>query len=145
MRMSACGLASTIAVAIDQILRLAPSISGPIEPVVSSTKATSTTGLDAGLKLGASGDATAAVVMASNAAKLAGSTARSRLAIMRNPPEKNPDAAMIGRVRGCPWPGLRPGIGGFRPDLDRSMKRCWLPPKSVAMLFRLRHGAKTAT
>ncbi len=34
-----------IAVAIDQILRLAPSISGPIEPVVSSTNATSTTGL----------------------------------------------------------------------------------------------------
>ena len=36
-----------MAVAIDQILRLAPSISGPIEPVVSSTKATSTTGLAA--------------------------------------------------------------------------------------------------
>ena len=31
--------------AIDQILRLAPSISGPIEPVVSSTKPTSTMGL----------------------------------------------------------------------------------------------------
>src|SRR5262245_22637489 len=44
MRTSACGLASTIAVAIDQILRLAPSISGPIEPVVSSTNATSTIG-----------------------------------------------------------------------------------------------------
>ena len=37
--------ASTMVVAIDQILRLAPSISGPIEPVVSSTKATSTIGL----------------------------------------------------------------------------------------------------
>src|SRR5450755_4048070 len=45
MRMSASGLLSTIAVAIDQILRLAPSISPPIEPVVSSTKATSTVGL----------------------------------------------------------------------------------------------------
>src|SRR5450631_1526113 len=45
MRISASGLASTIAVAIDQILRLALSISGPMEPVVSSTKATSTTGL----------------------------------------------------------------------------------------------------
>src|SRR6185437_3514470 len=44
MRISAAGLASTMAVAIDQILRLAPSISGPIEPVVSSTKATSTIG-----------------------------------------------------------------------------------------------------
>ena len=36
-------LPATIAVAIDQILRLAPSINPPIEPVVSSTKATSTT------------------------------------------------------------------------------------------------------
>src|SRR4029453_3033518 len=44
MRMSASGLESTIAVAIDQILRLAPSIRAPIEPVVSSTNATSTTG-----------------------------------------------------------------------------------------------------
>ena len=43
--MSASGLESTIAVAIDQILRLAPSIRPPIEPVVSSTKATSTVGL----------------------------------------------------------------------------------------------------
>ena len=42
--MSASGLESTIAVAIDQILRLAPSIRPPIEPVVSSTKATSTAG-----------------------------------------------------------------------------------------------------
>src|SRR5215813_2029955 len=45
MRTSAAGFSSTIAVAIDQILRLAPSISPPIEPVVSSTKATSTAGL----------------------------------------------------------------------------------------------------
>src|SRR4029079_10896445 len=43
--MSAAGFESTIAVAMDQILRLAPSISPPIEPVVSSTKATSTVGL----------------------------------------------------------------------------------------------------
>ena len=50
MRISACGLASTMAVAIDQILRLAPSISGPIEPVVSSTKATSTIGFVAGAR-----------------------------------------------------------------------------------------------
>ena len=42
--MSASGLESTIAVAIDQILRLAPSSRPPIEPVVSSTKATSTAG-----------------------------------------------------------------------------------------------------
>src|ERR1043166_7613909 len=49
MRMSASGLVSTMAVAIDQILRLAPSIRPPIEPVVSSTKATSTAGFaDAG-------------------------------------------------------------------------------------------------
>src|SRR5471032_85015 len=47
MRMSASGLESTIAVAIDHILRLAPSIRPPIEPVVSSTKATSTVGLAA--------------------------------------------------------------------------------------------------
>src|SRR5260221_7333039 len=45
MRMSASGLESAIAVAIDQILRLAPSIRPPIEPVVSRTKATSTVGL----------------------------------------------------------------------------------------------------
>src|SRR6266702_905730 len=45
MRISASGLLSTIAVAIDQILRLAPSISPPIEPVVSRTNATSTAGL----------------------------------------------------------------------------------------------------
>src|SRR3981189_922289 len=44
MRISASGLESTIAVAIDQILRLAPSIRPPIEPVVSSTNATSTVG-----------------------------------------------------------------------------------------------------
>src|SRR5438132_14341919 len=44
MRMSASGLESTIVVAIDQILRLAPSINPPIDPVVSSTKATSTVG-----------------------------------------------------------------------------------------------------
>src|SRR4051812_21419411 len=44
MRMSASGLLSRIAVAIDQILRLAPSIRAPMEPVVSSTKATSTVG-----------------------------------------------------------------------------------------------------
>jgi hypothetical protein len=37
-------LESAIAVAIDQILRLAPSIRPPIEPVVSSTNATSTVG-----------------------------------------------------------------------------------------------------
>src|SRR6202171_1642234 len=43
--MSASGLESTIAVAIDQILRLAPSIRPPIEPAVSSTNATSTVGL----------------------------------------------------------------------------------------------------
>src|SRR5262245_20396618 len=45
MRTSAPGNSSTMAVAIAQILRFAPSIRGPIEPVVSSTKATSTTGL----------------------------------------------------------------------------------------------------
>src|SRR5216684_7581327 len=45
MRMSASGLESTIAVAIDLILRLAPSIRPPIDPVVSRTKATSTVGL----------------------------------------------------------------------------------------------------
>src|SRR6202171_4086137 len=45
MRMSASGLLSTIAVAIDQILRLAPSIRPPIDPVVSRTNATSTDGL----------------------------------------------------------------------------------------------------
>src|SRR5712664_1880332 len=45
MRISASGLLSTMAVAIDQILRLAPSISPPIEPVVSRTNATSTAGL----------------------------------------------------------------------------------------------------
>src|SRR6478736_1225988 len=44
MRISASGLLSTIAVAIDQILRLAPSIRPPIEPVVSRTNATSTVG-----------------------------------------------------------------------------------------------------
>src|SRR5260370_1173334 len=38
MRMSASGLASTIAVAIDQILRVAPSITPPIEPVVSTDR-----------------------------------------------------------------------------------------------------------
>ena len=42
--MSASGLESTIAVAIDQILRLAPSSRPPIDPVVSSTNATSTAG-----------------------------------------------------------------------------------------------------
>ena len=42
--MSASGSESTIAVAIDQILRLAPSSRPPIEPVVSSTNATSTVG-----------------------------------------------------------------------------------------------------
>src|SRR3979409_1785786 len=50
MRMSASGLASTIAVAIDQILRLAPSISPPLEPVVSRTKAPSTVGLGKALE-----------------------------------------------------------------------------------------------
>src|SRR4051794_37365585 len=45
MRISVSGLASTIARAIDQIFRLAPSISPPIEPVVSTTKATSTSAL----------------------------------------------------------------------------------------------------
>src|SRR5207244_1092927 len=45
MRISASGEQSMMVVAIDQILRLAPSISGPIEPVVSSTNTTSTTGL----------------------------------------------------------------------------------------------------
>src|SRR5579863_7911431 len=44
MRISASGLLSTIAVAIDQISRLAPSIRPVIEPVVSRTKATSTAG-----------------------------------------------------------------------------------------------------
>src|SRR5258708_12505867 len=44
MRISASGLESTIAVAIDQIFRLAPSINPPIDPVVSRTKATSTVG-----------------------------------------------------------------------------------------------------
>src|SRR4051812_34960716 len=61
MRISAFGFSSMIAVAIDQILRLAPSISGPIEPVVSSTKATSTTGLAERLMSSSAGSANAAV------------------------------------------------------------------------------------
>jgi hypothetical protein len=64
MRMSASGLLSTIAVAIDQILRLAPSIKPPTEPVVSSTKATSTVGL-ASARENAAVDTNATVAKAS--------------------------------------------------------------------------------
>src|SRR5262245_47718173 len=80
MRISAAGLASTIAVAIDQILRLAPSINGPIEPVVSSTNATSTIGLPFGAPK--SSDAARTGVAATNAAKHAGAKARAMLANM---------------------------------------------------------------
>src|SRR5882724_7641958 len=75
MRMSASGEQSMIAVAIDQILRLAPSISGPIEPVVSSTKATSTTGFAMRLMSASAGSANA-VVTANTAENDAGASAR---------------------------------------------------------------------
>src|SRR4030095_13752094 len=89
MRMSASGEQSMIAVAIDQILRLAPSISGPIEPVVSSTKATSTIGFGLIRAEGSSAEAKA-VVAANAAAKQAGTSARSTLEIIGHPPENFP-------------------------------------------------------
>src|SRR5476651_837051 len=70
MRMSASGLESTIAVAIDQILRLAPSIRPPIDPVVSSTNATSTVGL-ATAPENAAVDSNAAVARASTRVAIA--------------------------------------------------------------------------
>src|SRR5258707_12730821 len=57
MRISAFGLESTIAVAIDQIFRFAPSIRPPIEPVVSRTKATSTVGFATAADIPAERDA----------------------------------------------------------------------------------------
>src|SRR5262250_2355959 len=80
MRISASGLVSTMAVAIDQIFRLAPSISGPIEPVVSSTNATSTIGLPRGAPKSSDAASTGAAEI--NAAKQAGSRARAILANM---------------------------------------------------------------
>ena len=67
-----------IAVAIDQILRLAPSISGPIEPVVSSTKATSTIGFGAASpEMRARSVVAKAGAAARTAAKQAGISARA--------------------------------------------------------------------
>ena len=79
-----------MAVAIDQIFRLAPSISGPIEPVVSSTNATSTMGLGCfAPNSGGSDEAVAAVtrlkVNARPIAKVAGSNARETIENMMSP------------------------------------------------------------
>src|SRR6478609_1360769 len=77
MRTSASGLASMMAVAIDQILRLAPSISGPIEPVVSSTNATSTIGRGRIARDAGSSVVAKAGAVARTAAKQAGISARA--------------------------------------------------------------------
>src|SRR5665213_1187654 len=80
-----------MAVAIDQILRLAPSISGPVEPVVSSTKATSTIGFGRTTRPAGSSDAklreTRPGATARAAAKQAGKNARAAFANMGHPPE----------------------------------------------------------
>src|SRR5262245_36491055 len=102
MRMSASGEQSMIAVAIDQILRLAPSISGPMEPVVSSTKATSTTGL-----------AAAGVVKTNDGASAKASAAAC--AIWRNMvfPPARPWAEKFRGIRDRLGPELRQAIDGF--------------------------------
>src|SRR6185503_4127961 len=105
MRISAVGFASTIAVAIDQILRLAPSIRGPIEPVVSSTKATSTIGFDVfAPNSGASGDARLDVPR--TVTKHTGASARTSFVNMKTPPEK-------GLRRGYDSHGSRLALAGI--------------------------------
>ena len=102
MRISASGLVSTIDVAIDQIFRLAPSISGPIEPVVSSTKPTSTTGL-----------AAACVATTNGTRKTARANALASLANMIHPSKWFSDGAIIFLLRGGRGPGLRLAVGGL--------------------------------
>src|SRR5262245_5771851 len=84
MRISASGVQSMMVVAIDQILRLAPSISGPIEPVVSSTNTTSTTGLPVS---GGPVSATAAGAKTAGASAKASAIACAMCRNMRFPPD----------------------------------------------------------
>src|SRR5262249_46912281 len=102
MRISASGEQSMIAVAIDQILRLAPSISGPMEPVVSSTNATSTMGLAAADVVKKNDGASA------NASAAACATWRS----MVFPPAR-PWAEKFRGIRVLLGPELRQAIDGF--------------------------------
>src|SRR5450631_1974210 len=106
MRISASGLASTIEVAIVQILRLAPSISGPIEPVVSSTKPTSTMGLACAWLAMASGESIAAMA-----------NAFASLAIMFGILERMDRwAEMLVWLRDRGWSELRWALGRLQAD-----------------------------
>src|SRR5262245_55300228 len=97
MRTSASGLQSRIEVAIDQIFRFAPSIRAPIEPVVSSTNATSTTGLAA---------AGYAAVRANERAMT------DNIRFMGSPVDMSqPPTAMLDRIRDFAAPELRRAVG----------------------------------
>src|SRR2546430_6675621 len=117
MRMSASGLESTIAVAIDQILRLAPSSRPPIEPVVSSTNATSTAGF------ARAGDRPTDSDRAVRARAKADVAMRG---IVGSPPVFCPSRPRFPWLHGA----LRSKKGGLRtnlwPALCRSWHRCWV-------------------
>src|SRR5471030_2057265 len=118
MRICASGLASTIAVAIDQTFRLAFSISGPMEPVVSSTKANSTTGLARTDVVAASLDQ-ARLYQANGSIKKARAAALAWFISMISPSVgRISDWEMILCHRGCRGPELMRGhrliCGGFR-------------------------------
>src|SRR5262245_43881021 len=99
--MSASGLESTIAVAIDQILRLAPSIRAPIEPVVSRTNATSTVGR-------------AAAEWAADSGRMASANANTRIVIAGFMvllrfclPEPGVPVLIFASPRGAPFANVR--------------------------------------
>src|SRR3954451_15363410 len=112
MRMSASGLESTIAVAIDQILRLAPSSRPPIEPVVSSTNATSTAGFATAEDRPDDSD---------RAVRARAKADGAMRGIVGSPPASCPSEARFPRLRGASRSQKRLAtdkfVAGFAPDL----------------------------
>ena len=117
--------------AIDQILRLAPSISGPIEPVVSSTKRDLDDGLQRALEARHSGDASGGD--GKQGSEQAGSTARSALSEHGiTLPEKHPTRRMISLPSRLSVARIAAGHRRIRRRiLTAALRRQWLPRKSV--------------
>ena len=110
--MSASGLESTIAVAIDQILRLAPSISPPIEPVVSTAKATSINGL---AETGTDGK--------QNGKDAASRATRRKCRIMvLHPFRRRPRRQRMSGLPGRRGPELRRTLGGLGVSLGKARR-----------------------
>src|SRR5215212_9000341 len=112
MRMSASGLASRMARAIDQILRLAPSISPPMDPVVSTAKATSTNGL---------ADAETDGKQKGKAAASSATRRKCRIMVL-HPIRRRPRRQRMSGLPGRRGPELRRALGGLEVSLGRARR-----------------------